>query len=140
MHYKDGTTRAALCFNQAGQLQIDISCISTNFQAFWGGEWQAEWLVDTQSQSLNGTIKINNHYFEAGNIQFNLKKQIGPISLTASDGPGIVAAIQEQETKYQMGIDEMHDQMKDDVFKKMRRILPVTGQRFQWVDGAGRML
>lgn len=30
----------------------------------------------------------------------------------------------------------MHEQLgsEDGVFKKMRRILPVTGQKFNWVD------
>ncbi len=45
-HYKDGTTRASLCFNQLGNLQIDISCINLNLGHFWGGEWQAQWIVD----------------------------------------------------------------------------------------------
>ena len=47
--YRSGTTRASLCFNAEGQLQIDISCINLNIKAFWGGEWQAEWTVDTQA-------------------------------------------------------------------------------------------
>jgi capping protein (actin filament) muscle Z-line, alpha len=41
MRYKEGTTRASLCFNQNGQLQIDISCINLNHAAWWGGEWQS---------------------------------------------------------------------------------------------------
>lgn len=45
-HYKEGTTRASLCFNQGGNLQIDISCINLNLGHFWGGEWQAQWIVD----------------------------------------------------------------------------------------------
>lgn len=63
-HYRDGTTRAALCFNQAGNLQIDISCINLNFNNFWGGEWQASWMVDIQANTMSGTVKVNNHYFE----------------------------------------------------------------------------
>ncbi len=45
--YREGTTRASLCFNAEGHLQIDISCINLNHKCFWGGEWQAEWAVDT---------------------------------------------------------------------------------------------
>ena len=39
--YRDGTARACLCFNQDGNLQIDISCINLKLEACWGGEWQA---------------------------------------------------------------------------------------------------
>lgn len=79
--YKSGATRAALCFNQDGNLQIDISCINTNFSNFWGGEWQASWLVDTQANTLSGSIKINNHYFEQGNIHYSLDKVFTNIPL-----------------------------------------------------------
>jgi capping protein alpha len=56
---------------------------------YWGGEWQSQWTVDTQNCSLSGSIRVNNHYFENGNIQFNLSKNFDPVTLTATDGPGI---------------------------------------------------
>lgn len=107
--FKEGTTRASLCFNQQGQLQIDISCINLNFPAYWGGEWQSQWFVDTQNSSISGNIKINNHYFEAGNIQFNMDKTIEPTPLATADGPGIVAAIEKLETNHQMSIETLQE-------------------------------
>ena len=98
--FKEGTTRAALCFNQQGQLQIDISCINLNFAAFWGGEWQSVWCVDTQNSTISGNIKINNHYFEAGNIQFNLNKSFENVPLPSADAAGIVATIEKLETNH----------------------------------------
>lgn len=100
-NYRDGTARACLCFNQDGNLQIDISCINTNFNAFWGGEWQASWRVDTQANALSGSIKVNNHYFENGNIHFGLQKDFANIALQNADADGIIAAINKTETKYQ---------------------------------------
>ena len=91
--FREGTTRASLCFNANGALQIDISCINLNFGAFWGGEWQSEWSVDTQTQELSGVVRVNNHYFEQGNIQFNLHKVFPSTPLTSSDGAGICAMI-----------------------------------------------
>ena len=125
-NYKQGTTRACLCFNQDGNLQVDISCINTNFNSFWGGEWQASWLIDTQNNSLSGSIKINNHYFENGNIHFNLNREFANIPLAAADAENIIAAINKTETEYQTSIERMHESMGD-VFKRMRRTLPVTG-------------
>ena len=112
-------------------MQIDISCINLNFNAFWGGEWQASWLVDTQANSLSGKVKINNHYFEAGNIQYSLEKDFKNIPLAAADAPNIIAAINKTETNYQKTIERMHENIGD-VFKRMRRTLPVTGQKFNW--------
>jgi hypothetical protein len=98
--FKEGTTRASLCFNQQGQLQIDISCINLNFPAYWGGEWQSQWCVDTQNSTISGNVKINNHYFEAGNIQFNLNKTFEPVALKSADGAGIVSMIEKLETTH----------------------------------------
>ena len=140
LQYRDGTARACLCFNQDGNLQIDISCINLKLDACWGGEWQAMWVVDTQQNQLSGTVKINNHYFEEGNIQFNLSKDFGPIALEAADGPSIAKAIRAAETDYQAKVETVLEEgLKEGVFKKMRRILPVTGTKFDWVGG-GKMM
>ena len=85
---------------------------------------------------MSGQIKINNHYFEHGNIQFSLDKSFQGIPLAVADGENIVAAIKKTETDYQSAIEEMHAQLghEEGVFKKVRRILPVTGQKFNWLD------
>ena len=67
---------------------------------FWGGEWQSEWVIDTQEQTLSGSIRVNNHYFEQGNIQFSLKKVFEAKKLESSDGQGICAEINRLETGY----------------------------------------
>lgn len=53
-----------------------------------------------------------------------------------ADGETIVAAINKTETDYQNSIEEMHEALSDTegVFKKLRKTLPVTGQRFNWVN------
>lgn len=108
-----------------------ISAVSTLTLMHFGVEWQASWLIDTQNNSLSGSIKINNHYFENGNIHFNLNREFANIPLAAADGENIIAAINKTETEYQSGIERMHESMGD-VFKRMRRPLPVTGQKFNW--------
>ena len=84
-------------------------------------------------------MKINNHYFEAGNIQFNLDKTFEPYPLSSADGTGIVAAIEKLETAHQMEIESLQEGLQDGILKRMRRRLPVTGQKFDW-DNAKAML
>lgn len=85
-------------------------------------------------------MKINNHYFEEGNIQFNLSKEFGPIPLEAADGPNIVKAIKKTETNYQDKVEEVLEEgLKEGLFKRMRRVLPVTGTKFDW-DKGGKMM
>ena len=81
---------------------------------------------------MNGVVRINNHYFESGNIQFNLHKVFSNIPLKASDGPGICEEINRQESAYQQEIENMHETIKEGMFKKMRRFMPVTGAKFDW--------
>ena len=100
LQYREGTTRACLCFNQDGNLQIDISCINLKLDKCWGGEWQAQWIVDTQNNKLSGSVRVNNHYFENGNIQFSLSKEFADIALAAADGPNIAKGIKDTETEY----------------------------------------
>jgi len=66
----------------------------------WTGEWQAQWIVDIQGQSMTGSIRVNNHFFENGNVQFNLHKKYDTIALAGSDGESICQKINEVETAY----------------------------------------
>lgn len=62
--YRKGTTRYSIFANNEG-LEISISCHNLNFANFWGGEWLSNWKVDTTgNDSINGHIKVHNHYFE----------------------------------------------------------------------------
>lgn len=46
---------------------------------------------------MTGSIRVNNHYFENGNVQFNLTRKFEAVSLAASDGESICAKINEVE-------------------------------------------
>ena len=74
---------------------------------------------------------MNNHYFESGNVHFNLEQKFENVPLAAADADGIIAAIDKTETEYQAKVDEQVENMAG-IFKRMRRALPVTGQKFNW--------
>jgi len=93
-------------------------------------------MVDTQANSLSGTIKINNHYFEQGNIHYALDRTFANIPIEQADGVNIVGAISKTESQYQRWIEEMHESMGD-TLKAMRRTLPVTGSKFDWSGSSG---
>jgi hypothetical protein len=99
-NYKKDCSRVSLCFNQAGHLQIDIGVINVKFAQCWTGEWQSKWSIDIQNQKLYGLIKVNNHYWEVGNIQFHLSKKYEEFSLENADAETIIKAINKCETEY----------------------------------------
>ena len=130
--FKPGSTRSNVYFDTDGRLRIEIACINLNFGAFWGGEWQSYYLIDTQGCNLEGHVDINNHYFEAGNVQVNLKKDFAKQNLEAATGEAIVKAIEKLETNYQQVTDDMHESFKESLFKRIRRVKPVYGHDFDW--------
>ena len=49
-------------------------------------------------------------------------------------------AIKKTETNYQNAVEDVLEVgLKDGLFKRMRRVLPVTGTKFDW-SGGGKMM
>ena len=64
----------------------------------WAGEWQSTWTVS--GGKLSGDLKIMSHYFEMGNMQFNLDKQFDSIPVkNIASAKDVVAAIKKVEDK-----------------------------------------
>lgn len=82
--FRKGTTTYSVYFDN-NNLKIDISCHNLSFKNFWGGEWLSYFTVDLSSNRAEGNIKVNNHYFEQGNIQFKLAKDFEGAILNNAD-------------------------------------------------------
>jgi hypothetical protein len=101
--FRKGTTTYTVFPDQDG-LSIDISCHNLNFKNYWGGEWLSTWYVSLSSQQISGNIKVHNHYFEQGNIQFNLDKSVPETKLTSLTAKAITDFIDKNETKVTLTI------------------------------------
>lgn len=61
------------------KIYLIISAHNLNYKNFWTGEWLSWWeleKLDSENYSLKGYVRANTYYYEEGNIQFNLKKDI----------------------------------------------------------------
>lgn len=68
-----------------------------------------------------------------GNMQFNLDKTFDTIPCNnTGDAEMIVKAINTMEGKYQNELEEMYNKLDSIIIKRMRRAVPVTGQKFDW--------
>lgn len=77
---------------------IEISCHNNKLDSFWSGEWQSTWTLN--GGKLSGELKIRCHYFEMGNIQFNLDKTFDNVAVKDASSPkDIVDAIKTVEDK-----------------------------------------
>lgn len=95
--YRKGTTEYGV-FADGNSIKVEISCHNLNFKNFWGGEWLSSWTFDIGSSSIQGHIKAHNHYFEQGNVQFNLNKDYPATQLKSGNGKAIVDHISKSET------------------------------------------
>ena len=108
--YKEDSTLAAIFVDGTEDLtfRINISCHNLNLSNYWGGEWISTFDVShslgSNEFSLLGRIKINNHYFESGNIQFNMVKnfeeEVQGQGIIGQIGKSIVQTIKRLEEEY----------------------------------------
>ena len=118
----------------------------TNLKNFWSGRWNSSWTLSISGSkaSLEGTIKVYVHYFEDGNLQLVTSYAHGPFELSFSSdallASQVVEKIKEQENAAQTKLDEMYNDMNNETFKAMRRVMPVTRTKMDWNINAVRMV
>eukprot|EP00211_Chloroparvula_japonica_P016779 CAMPEP_0119131108 /NCGR_PEP_ID=MMETSP1310-20130426/9469_1 /TAXON_ID=464262 /ORGANISM="Genus nov. species nov., Strain RCC2339" /LENGTH=280 /DNA_ID=CAMNT_0007121661 /DNA_START=115 /DNA_END=957 /DNA_ORIENTATION=+ len=137
--YANGTS--AVYSSKKGSDFVVTMCISSskfNPNNFWNGRWRSVWTATFKPNgqvSLNGTLRINVHYYEDGNVQLNTEAERS--ASVAGGNPqatadNIVKAIRKEEANYQQNIDNSYATMGDTTFKALRRVLPITRMKVNW--------
>ena len=76
------------------------------------------------------------HYFEDGNVQLQTHKAYDDRPLDFADAAGLAAVavntIDACETDLQKGLQDMYDNMSNETFKAMRRVMPITRTKMKW--------
>ncbi|OAQ98832.1 hypothetical protein LLEC1_05742 [Akanthomyces lecanii] len=106
---------------------------------FWNGRWRSVYTFDPSSGSLEGTIKVDVHYYEDGNVRLQTKKPVS-VSVASSTGAGIAKEISSTERKYQEELNKGFVSLSEGAFKGLRRQLPVTRQKIEWDKVTGYRL
>ncbi|KAL9566325.1 hypothetical protein ACKAV7_009240 [Fusarium commune] len=98
---------------------------------FWNGRWRSLYIFDPSSGALEGSLKVDVHYYEDGNVRLLTNK---PVSSTISsvNGASIVREISTTERKYQEELNKGFVSLSEGAFKGLRRQLPVTRQKIEW--------
>ncbi|ORX91851.1 F-actin capping protein, alpha subunit [Basidiobolus meristosporus CBS 931.73] len=132
-HYPNGT---ASVFTSGRVLTIVVVDNKYNQANFWNGRWRSLWTLDLDSNELKGSLKVQVHYFEDGNVQLNSSKDV-TIEINAGSNPGLIAnlaikKITKAESEFQEGMNNGYNQLSDSTFKGLRRTLPVTRSKIDW--------
>ncbi|KAF6813827.1 2-oxoisovalerate dehydrogenase e1 beta subunit [Colletotrichum sojae] len=97
---------------------------------FWNGRWRSLYIFDPSSESLEGSVKVDVHYYEDGNVRLLTSRPTQ--SSVSATGAGIIKEISTSEKKYQEELNRGFTNLSEGAFKGLRRQLPVTRQKIEW--------
>lgn len=101
------------------------------------GRWRSLYLFSPSTGQLTGSINVDVHYYEDGNVRLLTSK---PVSVSLS-GLASAAEITKQiagvEMKYQEELNRAFVNMSEGAFKGLRRQLPITRQKIEWEKISG---
>ncbi|USP79556.1 hypothetical protein yc1106_06830 [Curvularia clavata] len=106
---------------------------------YWNGRWRSSYVYDSSSGSVTGTIKVDVHYYEDGNVRLLTTKQVS-ISASGGSGADVVRKIAAEEKKYQEDLNKAFGSLSEGAFKSLRRQLPITRQKIEWEKISGYRL
>jgi len=123
---------------------IQIVANKYNPSNFWSGRWRSKYEVDVKNRVVTGSIQINVHYYEQGNVQlstsFTPKVTLPPSAPDSAAAKQLLAQISEQEGKYQTALSDTYQDLGEKSFKPLRRALPMTRNKLDWEKVTGYKL
>jgi capping protein alpha len=139
-HYENGTP-AVFSSTEGNEFKFHICISSSKFNPnnYWNGRWRTVWTVQFKpggQAKLDGSIKIQVHYYEDGNVQltanYNKKLNVNTTSNAKSTAEAILKQIIKTEQEYQAALEQSFLTMGETTFKALRRNLPITREKIKW--------
>jgi capping protein alpha len=103
------------------------------------GRWRSLYIFSPSESALTGSIKVDVHYYEDGNVRLLTTKPVLS-SISSVSASTIVREIAVVEKKYQEELNKGFNNLSEGAFKGLRRQLPITRQKIEWDKIAGYRL
>jgi capping protein alpha len=139
-HYPTGTA-VIYSGKEGSEMKVTIAVSSAKFSPsnFWGGRWRGVWTLKFKpggDLKLEGTVKVQIHYYEDGNVQLTTSFAKNATIKAPSDAKALAEAaikqISKLEQDYHTALEHSYNTMGDTTFKALRRVLPITRERIKW--------
>lgn len=116
--------------NSDSQIAVIIVASKYSPNNFWNGRWRSAYVFDPATGTLEGSIKVDVHYYEDGNVRMLTDKPV-TATIASGTGAGIAKGVSLLE-KYQEELNKNFVNLSEGAFKGLRRQLPVTRQKIEW--------
>ncbi|MCJ1312266.1 F-actin-capping protein subunit alpha [Agyrium rufum] len=144
-HFPSSTTAV---FPVSSSSEIAILLVANKYSPsnFWNGRFRSTYLFTPSSSSLTGTINVDVHYYEDGNVRLTTSKKVDVKLGSGGSGTGsagaqeVIKQIAGVERKYQEELNRGFNSLSEGAFKGLRRQLPITRQKVEWEKVGGYRL
>lgn len=82
--------------------------------------------------TITGTIHVDVHYYEDGNVSLNNKKPVSISITSASPADAAFKRIVTTEREHQEELNDAFNRLSEGAFKGLRRQLPIIRQKVEW--------
>ncbi|KAF2092263.1 F-actin-capping protein subunit alpha [Saccharata proteae CBS 121410] len=122
--------------------KIAIVLVSNKYSPnnFWNGRWRSVYTLDPSATDISGSIKVDVHYYEDGNVRLLTEKPIQASVAAGASASEITRAVAGAEKKYQEDLNRAFGNLSEGAFKGLRRQLPITRQKIEWDKISGYRL
>ncbi|KAJ4349537.1 F-actin-capping protein subunit alpha [Didymosphaeria variabile] len=121
--------------------QIALLTVASKYSPanYWNGRWRSSYLYTPSSSTLTGTISVDVHYYEDGNVRLLTTKKVNA-KVGGGSSADVVKAIAQAERAYQEDLNKAFGGLAEGAFKSLRRQLPITRQKIEWEKISGYRL
>lgn len=123
------------------ELQIVLASRRCRVRGQWAGTWTSQWRIvfdpeQHKPAQLGGIIDFSTHYTEDGNVHFR-RRLVRKVMIAETDDPEkfageVVKAVGRFEDEFHVATDDLCLSFGADALKAMRRVLPLSKERFDW--------
>ena len=116
---------------------IHILTVSSKYSPsnFYNGRFRSHYTYTPSSNSLTGTITVDVHYYEDGNVRLLTDKKVNE-NVRGDVGVAIAGV----ERRYQEELNRGFAGLSEGAFRGLRRQLPVTRVKVDWEKVSGYRL
>ncbi|KAI9781765.1 MAG: F-actin-capping protein [Geoglossum umbratile] len=132
--FYDVESQSSFTFSHTTQKASNVQShvLESKHSDLMNGRWRSLYLFSPSTSSLVGSLKVDVHYYEDGNVRLLTTKPISEHVGAGGSATELVRTIAITEKKYQEELNLSFVALSEGAFKGLRRQLPISRQKIDW--------